>query len=771
MRLALDQNGTQPYPAVADFNYIRLVAPGVNQPPTVSITAPVSGTTFTAPATISISATASDPDGPVSKVEFFGDSSLIGTVTVAPYNITWNNVAAGTHSITAKATDNPGAATTSAAVSITVNSPNPPPLQPPTDSLAVNQIGRLTSMGNGSMRIFNSYDALGRTTQTVHKLDGTNYVTLTRYGYPQNPSTPGPGTAVSFQSLPDFERLDFTYDAGGAQQSIKTTPRNGSQQTVVSSVRRNARGQTTQVVYGNGALSTHSYNDATNLRLNQIKTVVGATTLQDYLYSFDNNGNVTGVTDNVTSTLSATYGYDDKLDQLTSMTPAGQPALPYRYDNLGNLTNKENVTQTYGGAGRGPHALATSNGVTYNYDANGNLIETRNSNNSVATSITWNAENMPIQVVQSGVTIYQKFFLGESLWKKVEPNVTTYYLPSMRVENGLFRKFFGGFAERSPDGALKFYHNDHLGSASLVTNASGNLITRQAYMPYGEDRFVDPSGSFTPKYQFNFKEKESIGFYDYGARLYNPSTGRWLSPDSSAADGLNRYVYVRNNPLRFTDPTGHQSCAECPAQLRTEAERSQWQREERQLAQFRIEFAQYEAGVLTQPPSFPFDALSATSMHTAAQLRWPGPWIGAAPAATKEKLVIGSVAVGVKTGIVSLAVVVDAKGRVFLEAKAGPSVPMPEFHISKVKMRIKSGGELAPGPIGSVDVNIGPMSVPVHLKWDLTNGLQSDPFQANLLPKIAAEGGLRFLLYDPARKPSRGEYDAPDTWGPTWPKQ
>src|SRR2546430_1168574 len=181
----------------------------------------------------------------------------------------------------------------------------PPPLQPPTDSLAVNQIGRLTSVGNGSMRIFNSYDALGRTTQTVHKLDGTNYVTLTRYGYPQNPYTPGPGSAVSFQSLPDFERLDYTYDAGGAQQSIKTTPQNGSQQTIVSSVLRNARGQTTRVVYGNNSVSTHKYQgddpgDNPTLRLKQIKTVVGATTLQDYGYSFDNNGNVTGVTDNVT---------------------------------------------------------------------------------------------------------------------------------------------------------------------------------------------------------------------------------------------------------------------------------------------------------------------------------------------------------------------------------------------------------------------------------------------------------------------------------------
>src|SRR2546422_6860372 len=155
------------------------------------------------------------------------------------------------------------------------------------------------------------------------------------------------------------------------------------------------------------------------------------------------------------------------------------------------------------------------------------------------------------------MTLGSTFFLGESLWKKVEPNVITYYLPSMRVENGLFRKFFGGLAERSPDGTLKFYHGDHLGSASLVTDLAGTVIRRQAYMPYGEDRAV--SGSFTDaRYQFNFKEKESTGFYDYGARLYNPVTGRWLSPDSLIADGLNRYAYVQNNPLRYTDPTGHQ---------------------------------------------------------------------------------------------------------------------------------------------------------------------------------------------------------------------
>jgi len=408
----------------------------------------------------------------------------------------------------------------------------------------------------------------------VHNFEGQSKTFTTSYAYPQNQvNASGPGTVPSSQTFPDNERVEYTYDAGGALQSIKTTPAGGSQQTIISSVLRNSRGQTIAATYGNGAISIHRYNEQSDLRLNQIQTVVGGTltftggvpqisggtTLQNYGYSFDNNANVIGVTDGLNSNLSATYTYD-KLDQLNSIISAFVPPTTttksYVYDKLGNLTNKEGVGQTYytGGVGRGPHALATSGGVSYNYDANGNLIATSN-----GTLITWNAEDMPIRVVQNGVTMYQKFFLGESLWKKVEPGITTYYLPSMRIENGQVRKFFDGFAERSPDGSLKFYHGDYLGSASLVTDTTGNFIRRQAYMPYGEDRFV--TGSFTDaRYQFNFKEKElSTGFYDYGARLYNPGTGRWLSADPSANDGTNRYMYVRNNPLKYVDPTGNLS--------------------------------------------------------------------------------------------------------------------------------------------------------------------------------------------------------------------
>src|SRR3954468_12579683 len=99
--------------------------PPPNAPPTVSVTSPAAGATFTAPATINVTAAASD-DGTIANVRFFAGTTLLGTVTTAPYQVTWSNVAAGTYSLTAVATDNAGATTTSTAVSVTVNDAPPP---------------------------------------------------------------------------------------------------------------------------------------------------------------------------------------------------------------------------------------------------------------------------------------------------------------------------------------------------------------------------------------------------------------------------------------------------------------------------------------------------------------------------------------------------------------------------------------------------------------------------------------------------------------------
>ena len=91
-----------------------------NALPTVAITSPASASTFTAPANVVVSATASDTDGSIAKVDFLAGSTLIDSTTAAPYAISWNAVAAGAYSLTAKATDNAGGVTTSAPVPITV---------------------------------------------------------------------------------------------------------------------------------------------------------------------------------------------------------------------------------------------------------------------------------------------------------------------------------------------------------------------------------------------------------------------------------------------------------------------------------------------------------------------------------------------------------------------------------------------------------------------------------------------------------------------------
>ncbi|UII31405.1 Ig-like domain-containing protein [Fulvivirga ulvae] len=94
---------------------------GDNENPSVSITSPANGSTYTAGDIVSISASASDTDGTVSKVEFFRNGTKIGEDTSSPYQVNWTSLA-GNYSLTAKATDNDGGAATSAAVSITVES-------------------------------------------------------------------------------------------------------------------------------------------------------------------------------------------------------------------------------------------------------------------------------------------------------------------------------------------------------------------------------------------------------------------------------------------------------------------------------------------------------------------------------------------------------------------------------------------------------------------------------------------------------------------------
>lgn len=107
-------------------------AGGANLPPVVTLTAPTGGSTFTSPATVTLSATASDPDGTIAKVEFYQGDVKLGESTVAPFTFTWPNVWPGSFPLSAKAYDNIGAVTQSTAATIVVQW-GPPTLPYSTD--------------------------------------------------------------------------------------------------------------------------------------------------------------------------------------------------------------------------------------------------------------------------------------------------------------------------------------------------------------------------------------------------------------------------------------------------------------------------------------------------------------------------------------------------------------------------------------------------------------------------------------------------------------
>ncbi len=106
--------------AANSFFSTHVLGSSSNARPTVSITAPTNGTVVAAPATITIGATAADTDGTVTQVAFYDDATLLGTDTTAPYSYIWTGAAAGSHNLTAQATDNGGLVGTSLAVSLTV---------------------------------------------------------------------------------------------------------------------------------------------------------------------------------------------------------------------------------------------------------------------------------------------------------------------------------------------------------------------------------------------------------------------------------------------------------------------------------------------------------------------------------------------------------------------------------------------------------------------------------------------------------------------------
>ena len=113
-------------------------------------------------------------------------------------------------------------------------------------------------------------------------------------------------------------------------------------------------------------------------------------------------------------------------------------------------------------------------------------------------------------------------------------------------------------------GQVTYYHNDLAGSPVAATNASGQVIWRESYRPYGERLTNAPASSGNKVWFTSRRQDAETGLVYMGARYYDPVVGRFIGADPVGFDvqnlhSHNRYAYANNNPYRYLDPSGRSS--------------------------------------------------------------------------------------------------------------------------------------------------------------------------------------------------------------------
>ena len=105
-----------------------------------------------------------------------------------------------------------------------------------------------------------------------------------------------------------------------------------------------------------------------------------------------------------------------------------------------------------------------------------------------------------------------------------------------------------------------FYHHDHLGSSSFITNIEGDVVQHIEYVPYGEVFIEERNNVWNTPYLFNAKEfDEETGLYYYGARYYDSRLSMWYGVDALAEKypNMGGYVYCAGNPVKLVGPDGN----------------------------------------------------------------------------------------------------------------------------------------------------------------------------------------------------------------------
>ncbi len=390
-----------------------------------------------------------------------------------------------------------------------------------------NGVGRLTTVTDESGMTTLSYDPSGRVTdysvtpqgQSIPYIFHKTYDDLGRITSITYPDNEGLGGTVNY-SYPDGNLYQVSEGATDYATFTNYT----------------ALGQPRSIEYANEVRTDLAYYDQTTSRLQRLTTNTPLNgTVLDLAYNYDNNGNLTSITDQVDPGQTQTFSQYDGLDRLKSATGAyGTSALAY--DGTGNIIAK---TDSGKPENRSDQQITFSPNKASSYD------------------------NMPSSI---NGTEFTYNYLGQRASKTTGALTTTLYFGNLyEVTAGVGSRhiFAGGRRIASKyTSQTYYYHTNHQGSLRYATRGSDGLVVQGVtYYPFGE--IHTQTGSVDLPYKFTGQEYDpEIRLYYFGARYYDATIGRFITPDSvvqSPGDpqSLNRYAYCRNNPLLYTDPTGH----------------------------------------------------------------------------------------------------------------------------------------------------------------------------------------------------------------------
>ena len=440
------------------------------------------------------------------------------------------------------------------------------------DSVSTNSIGRLSKITDASGTTEFKYDKVGNTSKTIKTVvGGASYPTETTFDALGR---------IKEMKYPDDTIFKYWYDTGGNLLKVTNA---GDTYKYTQYAEYNALGQVGKIDYGNGITTDYLYNDGNegspvNYRLRKVSTYEKGNPgnkFMDLTYTHDYAGNILTITDGLDSTKNKFYFYDElyRLEEAFSDLYGG--TLSYTYHKDGNIKKNCRYGDYYYTDTKHKHAatsikVGANEVATFAYDDNGNMTSSFDANTGMSRNITYDYDNRPTSITYNSNAVVSVYDAGGQRIKKVftqtgQPTKTTTYIGDIyECTDGSCTKYvFGGSQRiaRINGSDTSYYHSDHLGSSSVITDSQAGIEQTLDYYPFGEIKAQ--TGSQTNTYAFTDQEWDAeTGLYYYNARYYDPKLARFISADTVVPDflnpqSLNRYSYVINNPVLYVDPSGH----------------------------------------------------------------------------------------------------------------------------------------------------------------------------------------------------------------------